>query len=101
MENIQHSFNVQITHLACTGTVHAIKSDFKKTHNFERIVTYMDPISHKILKYICTKRESRLMYDILNKVHVTNPTGEKQMGKSFNITDSEWKFIYTLWLQVC
>ena len=57
----------------------------------------MDPISHKILKYICTKRESRLMYDILNKVHVTNPTGEKQMGKSFNITDSEWKFIYTLY----
>ena len=41
------------------------------------------------------------MYDILNRVQVTNPTGKSKWAKVFNITDFEWKFIYTLPFQVC
>ena len=41
------------------------------------------------------------MYDILNRVQVTNPTGKSKWATVFNITDSEWKFIYTLPFQVC
>ena len=41
------------------------------------------------------------MYDILNRVQVTNPTGKRKWAKVFNITDFEWKFIYTLPFQVC
>ena len=101
LDNIQHRFSLQISHLAYTGIVHAIKSDLKK-YNFERnSYRYGPHIPQTIKIYICTKRGSRPMYDILNRVQVTNPTGKRKWAKVFNIPDSEWKFIFTLPFQVC
>ena len=41
----------------------------------------------------------RPMYDISNRVQVTNPTVKSKWAKNFNVTDSEWKFIDTLLFQ--
>ena len=40
------------------------------------------------------------MNDIVKKRQVTSPTGKSKWAKVYNITDSEWKFIYTLPFQV-
>ena len=41
------------------------------------------------------------MYEILNRVQVTNLIDESKWANVFNITDFEWKFNYTLPFQVC
>ena len=60
----------------------------------------MDLISHKLLKSMYVQR-NKPMYDILNGMQVTNPTGKSKWADFFNITDSEWTFIYTLPFQIC
>ena len=49
----------------------------------------MDLISHKLLKTMYVQR-NKSMYDILNGMQVTNPTGKSKWADFFNITDSEW-----------
>ena len=46
-------------------------------------------------------QRNKPMYDILNGMQVTKPTGKSKWADFFNITDSEWTFIYTLPIQVC